>query len=257
MKFTILRHNTIGATDNSMTTARQRHQAVLLPHNSQVLIIGGTNGGNAVASAEVYVEWQGAGGTFFPANVPTNGDGSPRTPGTARAWATASALSFVPGLTIRSGPNDGLMLLTGGSPTASASNPSATTELYGFATVRSDKADYHPGQTVTITGSGWVPGESVSLTLVESPLLDVHTLTPVIADGAGNIISTEFIPDINDLDIRFYLTAVGRQSQAQTSFTDASFTASVSGNWTNPATSGNLVQTQARQAPTFRAPTMP
>jgi hypothetical protein len=33
-------------------------------------------------------------------------------------------------------------------------------ELYGFATVKTDKADYSPGTTVTITGGGWVPGRA-------------------------------------------------------------------------------------------------
>src|SRR6185295_3954126 len=102
---------------NDMATARQRHQAVLLPHNSQVLIIGGTSAGSAVATAEVYVAWQGAGGTFYPANAPSV---------SSRVWSTAAALSFVPGLTIRFGPNDGLILLAGGSASASASSPSTS-----------------------------------------------------------------------------------------------------------------------------------
>src|SRR5205823_1734989 len=110
-------------------------------------------------------EWQGTGGTFVPANVPGN---------TARAWSTASALSQPAGLTIRTGPNDGLMLLAGGSASGDGKNGTAAAELYGFATVTTDQADYHPGTTVTITGSGWVPGETVSLTLLESPLHDTH-----------------------------------------------------------------------------------
>ncbi len=213
--------NTIAATASTMLTARQRHQAILLPHNNQVLIVGGTAGGDAVAAAELYVEWQGTGGTFYPANVPMNSDGTPRTPGTARAWATAAPLSFPAGLTIRTGPNDGLMLLTGGSAAASGSAPFTSSELFGFATVTTDRADYAPGTTVTISGAGWVPGETVTLTMVESPLLDSHPLQPVVADGSGHIVSTEFVPDANDVGVRFFLTATGTQSQAQTSFTDA------------------------------------
>src|SRR5205814_2192993 len=79
-------------------------------------------------------------------------------------------------------------------------------------------------------------------------------------DSSGNILSTEFVPDAADVNIRFYLTAVGQTSgaQAQTSFTDAgdkntntslassanpstygqsvTFTASVSGNPGNNGT---------------------
>ena len=86
--------NTIGLTANTMVATRQRHQAILLPHNNQVLIAGGTAGGNAVATAEVFVEWQGNGGAFYPANPPTNSDGTQRAPGTARAWATAATTEF-------------------------------------------------------------------------------------------------------------------------------------------------------------------
>ena len=34
----------------------------------------------------------------------------------------------------------------------------ASSELYGFATVKTDKDDYAPGELVTMTGSGWQPG---------------------------------------------------------------------------------------------------
>ncbi len=204
--------NSLAPAANPMIAARQHHQAILLPHNNQVLIVGGTAGGNAVTTAEVYVEWQGNGGTFYPTNAPTM---------TTRAWATASALSQPAGLTIRTGPNDGLMLLAGGSASSNVSAPAKSAELYGFATVKTDFADYAPGDTVTITGSGWVPNETVTLALVEDPLRDIHTLHAVTADASGNIISTEFKPDQDDLNVRFYLTATGSLSQAQTSFTDA------------------------------------
>jgi hypothetical protein len=88
-------------------------------------------------------------------------------------------------------------------------------------TVNTDRSDYSPGETVTITGSGWQPGEIVALTLVEQPLLDTHPLVPVQADDHGSIVSTEFAPDEHDIGIRFILTAYGSSSQAQTTFTDS------------------------------------
>ena len=36
-----------------------------------------------------------------------------------------------------------------------------TAEYFGYATVKTDKDDYAPYQTVTISGSGWQPGEKV------------------------------------------------------------------------------------------------
>src|SRR6185369_8434744 len=79
------------------------------------------------------------------------------------------------------------------------------------------------GTVVTITGSGWKPGESVTLSLVESPNLDTHGPYVVTADGEGNIIDAEFAPDAQDLNVRFFLSAVGSVTglQARTSFMDS------------------------------------
>ena len=109
--------------------------------------------------------------------------------------------------------------MAGGS---SAGTPVSSAELYGFATVKTDQADYAPGELVTITGSGWQPGETVTLTLVESPLLDTHPVMTAVADGQGHITNSSFSPDEHDFDVRFYLTAVGGQSgfQALNTFTD-------------------------------------
>jgi hypothetical protein len=101
--------------------------------------------------------------------------------------------------------------------------PTGSAELYGFATVRTDQADYSPGTKVVITGSGFAAGETVTLTLLEEPYLDTHTIDPVVAGSDGSIYSDQFIPDEDDLGIKFYLTATGTVTrlQAQTTFTDA------------------------------------
>src|SRR5205823_11166657 len=130
--------NTMSPAGGPLGTARQRHQAFLLPHNNAVLIVGGTAGADAVKTAELYVPWQGDGGQFVATNAPN----------TARAWATGAALSFPAGLTIRSGPADGLLLLAGGSASSNGSGAAKSAELYGFATVNTDKADYASGTTV-------------------------------------------------------------------------------------------------------------
>src|SRR5205814_6735606 len=154
--------------------------------------------------------------SFCSTPVCASGYAGPAAPLAARAWATGTALSFPASSSIRSGPADGLLLLAGGAGLKSA-------ELHGFATVKTDKGDYAPGQIVTITGSGWQPGETVTLTLVESPLVDTHPVMTAVADSVGKIVNTDFSPDIHDVSIRFYLTAVGSISgtQAQNTFTDA------------------------------------
>ena len=88
VKFTIRRPNSIAAAANAMIAARQRHQAILLPHNNQVLIVGGTSGDAAVARAEVYVAWQGDGGSFFETNAPGV---------TTRAWAAGARIESAGG----------------------------------------------------------------------------------------------------------------------------------------------------------------
>src|SRR6266699_3909895 len=181
---------------SGLATARSKHSAFLLPNNNEVLVVGGqsagadpTSGETDLASAELYIPWQKA----FQAT------GAMATP---RSDATGAALTKV----------NGRLLIAGGS-TASA-------ELYGFATVKTDAADYPPGTTVNITGSGWQPGETVTLTLVESPLIDTHGPYPVTADANGNISDTSFTTDAHDLFVKFTLTAVGSVSQAQMTFKD-------------------------------------
>src|SRR5438445_1491768 len=181
--------NNFNAAGN-LATARSKHSAFLLPNNNEVLVVGGQSAGNDLASAELYIPWQKA----FQAT------GAMATP---RSDASGAALTKA----------DGRVFIAGGS--------SASAELYGFATVKTDAADYPPGTIVTITGTGWQPGETVTLTLVESPLIDTHPTMTAVADAFGNISNNQFSPDQYDISIRFYLTASGSQSQAQNTFTDS------------------------------------
>src|SRR5438094_862912 len=91
------------------------------------------------------------------------------------------------------------------------------------ATVTTDQPDYHPGQTVTITGSGWEPGETVDMVLQEDPPLDPDLALTSVADSNGDFTNTDFTVDVFDLGVTFTLTAAGRSSgqTAETTFTDA------------------------------------
>src|SRR5881398_1779889 len=95
----------------------------------------------------------------------------------------------------------------------------------GAATVKTDRADYAPGQVVTITGSGWQVGEVVSLVLHEDPPIDTHPTLTATADASGHVFNNTFAPDAHDVDVRFYLTATGQASGsvAQATFTDDNF----------------------------------
>src|SRR5205814_2100094 len=117
-------------SQSQLSTARSTHNAFLLPNNTSILVVGGSSSGTPLNSAELYLPWADM--------VQSTGAMSVARPG-----LTASAVS-----------TDGTLLAVGGSGLAS-------TELYGFATVKTDAVDYPPGTTVNISGSGWQPGETV------------------------------------------------------------------------------------------------
>ncbi len=179
-------------SSSSLVTARSGQQSFLLPKNNSIFVLGGTSAGSDLNSAELYYPWAD---TFQ-----ATGSMSVARPGVA-----GSFLSL-----------DGRLLAAGGSGLSS-------TELYGFATVKTDASDYPPGTQVNISGSGWQPGETVTLTLVEVPYYDSHGPFTAVADANGNISNGSFVTDQYDARIRFYLTAVGSNSgvQAQNTFTDA------------------------------------
>jgi hypothetical protein len=191
----------------ALKTARSGHAAVLLPNNNQVLIAGGTVNGAPVASAELYADWRD--GFTVVANPMAH----------ARTGAVAGVL-----------PQHDLAFVGGGGSTSG--------EYFGYATVKTDKDDYWPGETVTITGSGWQPGETVALKISEDA--DTHNdfTFAAVADAQGNIVNTEFAPIENDVfhhfGMRFYLTATGGAATALNTFTDGN--ADISGIVTNSVT---------------------
>ncbi len=175
---------------STLTAPRRDHLGLLLPNNGSVLFVGGTSNGSASPTAEVYEPW-------------TDAFRQTAAPSAARLGAAGTAMGF-----------DGRIFLAGGSGLASA-------ELYGFASVKTDKPDYQPGETVTITGTGWQPGEAVSLVIHEVQQVHDDRVLTAVADAAGNISNTEFSPEEQHLGVSFLLTASGAGSIAQNVFKDA------------------------------------
>ena len=97
---------------------------------------------------------------------------------------------------------------------AFAQSPSVTT----------DRDDYAPGETVVITGSGWMPGETVSMTLFEEPWGNIEAILSSVADTLGTFVNNSFSPQPHHVGAAFTLVATGQTSgwTAQTNFTDAS-----------------------------------
>src|SRR5215217_6704010 len=101
---------------------------------------------------------------------------------------------------------------------AVTTDPSGTTST-SLPTVQSDKADYPPGATVTLTGSNWQPGESVNIVVNDTYGATWQHTADVTADSNGNITDQFQLPStfVSDYDV----TATGAQSGvATTTFTD-------------------------------------
>src|SRR5437867_99900 len=90
------------------------------------------------------------------------------------------------------------------------------------ATIATQYPDYAPGETVMMTGSGWEPGETVTIELHEDPTLCPNRLLSAVADENGDILNTDFVPDQHDIGVTFTATASGLSSglTAETTFTD-------------------------------------
>ena len=108
----------------------------------------------------------------------------------------------------------GLLTLAGGSNLPAV-------EQYGYATLQSDQPGYHPGQLVTLTGSGWQPGEAVTLTQAQTPSIDGNRTAQLVADANGNIADASYAPSPLDIGTAYTVTAVGSKSHAEIQFTDA------------------------------------
>src|SRR6266511_3826987 len=96
------------------------------------------------------------------------------------------------------------------------------------ATVSTDQADYPPGSTAYITGSGFLAGETVQCQVLHAdgtPSTGAdHDPWPVVADDAGGFQTTWHVCEDDCVGSTLELTATGQTSGliAQTRFTDAS-----------------------------------
>src|SRR5438093_912072 len=148
---------------DSMSTPRARHTATLL-RDGRVVLVGGTDGGEPLASFEVYdpttrtFPRAPSGLDVARPDDPVTGAFQPvDSPATARRLFGANFFQL---------PYTGILLATGGLD--SAETPLASSEIFFYPTLRSDKSDYAPGETVTLMGEGWHPNETVAINIRES-----------------------------------------------------------------------------------------
>src|SRR5262245_54282411 len=87
------------------------------------------------------------------------------------------------------------------------------------ATATTDKADYAPGETGVISGTGWAANQEVALHIADRNY-SARWDASVMADGAGNISNSEFVIQPEDVGLAFTLTATQGTVTAWTQFTD-------------------------------------
>jgi hypothetical protein len=115
-----------------------------------------------------------------------------------------------------------------------------TSSVFGQATVETDLPDYSPGQVVTVTGTNWYPGETVSINILSDCGCENFTYY-VTAAADSTIFQRGFTLSIEHLGVGFTVTATGQTSLqvAQITFHDdvKIWENTITGNGINPNTS--------------------
>ena len=110
---------------------------------------------------------------------------------------------------------------------------------FSQATLTSDSADYHPGSTATLTGTGFQPGETVKMQVLHADYQPGDSIGAdhepwyVTADSAGGFVTTWHVCEDDCLGKLLRATADGQTSllHAETFFTDATVTITANTNW--------------------------
>jgi len=206
----------------SLRQPRAGHTSYILPNNGQVLIVGGTDGENSLAATEIFAPWTA---------------GIDRTGGMHSRRSAMSLSLSQPGRILAAGGRNGNGYLAG-------------SEVYSFATVESDRSDYRSGETTTLMGRGWRPGETVSLNVTAFPLDEHRTESTgtAQADENGQVLFKGFSIDPSHAGARFLASARGSESQAQTVFASAELAAvappfTITTNPINPTALSNFTVT--------------
>jgi hypothetical protein len=111
---------------------------------------------------------------------------------------------------------------TTATSTETSTTPPPPTSPIGPPVISSDQEDYAPGDLATLTGSGWVPGETVAIDVNDDQGQTWRRTVSVVADTSGAIIDRFNLPDWFVAVYR--VTATGPVSGvATTTFTDANY----------------------------------
>jgi hypothetical protein len=185
--------NKMGFAQNRLSVARWNHAAIIPQNNGNLILIGGQDGNGPVSDTDILDPE-----SFLSTTLPN-------------LLTPSSELGAFQG-------GQGRVCVAGGK---GPNGPLSLVQASRHATVVSDRTDYPPNSTVTLTGTGWKPGEQVTLTIrVSNGLPD--TVLQAEADGNGKIVNSSFVTDNADKHKVFVVKAVGGTSKrtAYTRFTD-------------------------------------
>lgn len=214
---------TFTAAGNAMMLARAKALLRVLP-DGKIQIIGGNGDG----SMEVYdpaIDMIGAYAHVVPESDPCANLINYVLKAETRAALIFSGSSAAErdraGHTITELGN-GEALVIGGTSSGGAALQSVTVFQSSNATVTTDKLDYQPGDTATISGTGFAAGETVRVMIHEDPHTPNERGFDAVADANGNFSGTYLVQDY-DLNMKFVVGARGLTSgnTAQTTFTDS------------------------------------
>src|SRR5688572_28413729 len=115
-------------------------------------------------------------------------------------------------------------IVIGGTDSNGNALPSSVVYNSSTATVTTDKLDYSPGQTATISGTGFAPGETVRVMIHEDPHTPQERGFDAVADANGKFTGEYLVQDY-DVAMKFVVGARGLSSArtAQTTFVDGNF----------------------------------
>lgn len=185
--------NKMGFASTRLSVARWNHAAVVPQNNGNLILIGGRNGAGPVSATDILDPE-----SFLSTPLPN-------------LLTPSSELTAFQG-------GKGRVCVAGGN---GKNAPLSSAEASRHATIVSDRTDYPPNTTVTLTGTGWTPSEQVTLTIrVSNGLPD--TVLQTVADANGQILNSTFVTDNADKHKAFLVKAVGGTSKrtAYTRFTD-------------------------------------
>src|SRR5687768_11147542 len=211
-----------------LTIAKTLKLARVRPHlrvlfDGKVQIIGG----NDDRSMEIYDPAEGAFGAY--AHVVPESDPCAGLHGQVLGSQTRAALfhaGSADAMLDRSGHTitelGGEALVIGGTNGAGAVLNSSSVVSSSSAAISTDKMDYAPGETATISGRGFQAGEVVRLKIHEDPHTPQERGFDVTAEADGSF-SGEYLVMDYDLNMKFIVGARGLTSglTAQTTFTDS------------------------------------